>query len=318
MKKIVILPLLAAGMLITLTGCQSAGPTKAELARQAGIDYMDNAQYAEAIESFENAYALCDEKMPNTKTDIALYEAACEYNLGDYEALIGVCDRILELQENGDAYYLRGVANLKLGSEEKAEEDFDRASELNKKDYQMFLNIYHHYEEISKSAVGDKYIRNALALPDDTMDDYYQKGYIYYYLGEYSEALDKLAIPVDNKVEDAMLLMGEAYLSMDDSVRARNIFQQYLDEFKESAKAYNGLALCDLADHAYDAALNDIGTGLGAKPDEDTRRELLYNEIVAYEMKLEFDTAKVKAESFVQTYPEDEDGQREYAFLSSR
>ena len=51
-----------------------------------------------------------------------------------------------------------------------------------------------------------------------------------------------------------------------------------------------------------------IGSGLAAKPKGKVRRELLYNEIVAYEMKLDFDTAKAKAESFAENYPEDEDG----------
>ncbi len=312
------LPFIAAGMLV-FTGCQSGGPTKLELLRKSGIDNMNKGQYEEAIESFKKAYALCDDKMPKTKTDIALYEATCQYNLEDYDALIAVCDQILEVQQSGDAYYFRGVAHMKQGDEDAAADDFDNASELNRSDYQMFLNIYHQYEEISKSAIGDKYIQKALAIPNDSMEDYYQKGYIYYYLGEYEKALDELADPVEAKDEDAMILMGESYLALGDSARARYIFQKYLDGTKKgSAKAYNGLALCDLADHAYEAALANIGSGLAAKPKGKIRRELLYNEIVAYEMKLDFDTAKIKAESFVQNYPEDLDGQREYAFLSSR
>lgn len=318
MKRIYMLPIIAAGMLAMLTGCAAQGPSKVEQSRQAGIDLMNNGQYSEALESFEEAFASCDEKMPNTKTDILLFEAACLLKMDDYENLIPKCSEVLELQESGDAYYMRGTALLSLGEEEKAAEDFDRASELNKNDYQMFLNIYRQYEMISQSAIGDKYIQKALAIPNNTMDDYYQKGYIYFYLGEYAEALDELAVPVENKEEDAMILMGQAYLSLDDGVRARNIFQQYLENYKGNPKAYNGLALCDITDKAYDTALEDIGKGLAADPDDSTRRELLYNEIVAYEMKLDFETAKVKSESFVENYPDDEEGKREHDFLSTR
>ncbi len=48
------------------------GPSEVELARNEGISYMEQADYQNAITAFENAYNLCDEKMPETKTDISL------------------------------------------------------------------------------------------------------------------------------------------------------------------------------------------------------------------------------------------------------
>ena len=51
---------------------------------------------------------------------------------------------------------------------------------------------------------------------------------------------------------------------------------------------------------------------------DSSRRDLLYNEIVVYEKKHDFQTAKQKAEEFMQLYPDDEAGQREYDFLSTR
>ena len=66
-----------AAVMLLLTGCGNKTREQLESDRDAGIAYMDQAQYEQAVSSFESAYALCDEKMPETKTDISLYEAAC-------------------------------------------------------------------------------------------------------------------------------------------------------------------------------------------------------------------------------------------------
>ena len=51
---------------------------------------------------------------------------------------------------------------------------------------------------------------------------------------------------------------------------------------------------------------------------DSSKRDLLYNEIVVYEKKMDFATAKQKAEEFMQLYPDDEAGQKEYDFLITR
>ena len=74
-------------MCVLLAGCRDKGPSEVELARNEGISYMEQADYQNAITAFENAYNLCDEKMPETKTDISLYEAACQFKTADFEGV---------------------------------------------------------------------------------------------------------------------------------------------------------------------------------------------------------------------------------------
>ena len=50
----------------------------------------------------------------------------------------------------------------------------------------------------------------------------------------------------------------------------------------------------------------------------DEMQSLLFNEIVAYEKKLDFSTAQEKAVSYVGMYPEDEEAAKELDFLKSR
>lgn len=317
MKSVRWIPVLAAAALL-LTGCGDNTEEKLKTAREEGISQMEQGEYEAAVASFEQAYALCDEKMPETKTDISLYEAACELKLEDYEDVKSVCSRMLELGGNADAYYMRGTAFLQQGEMDAAKADFDSATELDPTDYTMSLNIYRQYEAISQSAVGDEYLQKALTSDSTTMDDYYEKGNIYYYLGDYEKAQEMLAKPVEEKYEPAMLLMGQSYLAQGDTTSAWVVFQQYKESVGETATAYNGLALCDIADGAYDAALEDIQAGLALELTDETKRDLLYNEIVAYEKKLDFETAKAKASEFMELYPNDEEGQKEYDFLITR
>ena len=302
-----------AAVMLLLTGCGNKTREQLESDRDAGIAYMDQAQYEQAVTSLESAYALCDEKMPETKTDISLYEAACQMKLEDYESVKNTCTRILELGENAEAYYMRGVAFLKLGDTDAA-----KAAVMEPNDYEMFLSIYQQYEAINQSAVGDQYLQQVLNNESTGLEDDYQKGSIYYYLGDYEKAATALARPVEAKKEDAMRLMGQVYLAQGDTQSAWVVYQQYKETFGETAESYNGIALCDIADGDYDTALQDIQQGLSLDVSDSSKRDLLYNEIVVYEKKMDFATAKQKAEEFMQLYPDDEAGQKEYDFLITR
>lgn len=310
--------LLLAALCAILAGCRDRGPTKAELARDEGISFMDMEEYEDAIASFENAYALCDDKMPKTRADILLYEAACQFRMEDYESVKNTCTKVLELLENADAYYMRGASFLKLGDMDAARADFDAASLMTPEDYGLFLNIYMQYEAQDLSAVGDEYLQKALQMDGTEMEDYYQKGNIYFYLGDYVRAQELLARPADAKHKKAMMLMGNVYLKLNDPSHARNIFQQYLEEYGDDAQAYNGIVLCELADGSYDAAISAAATGLALECDDSVKRDLMYNRIVAYEKKYDFETAAELAKQFLEQFPKDAEAQKEYDFLITR
>ena len=44
----------------------------------------------------------------------------------------------------------------------------------------------------------------------------------------------------------------------------------------------------------------------------------MYNTIVAYEYQGDFENARAKAQEYVEKYPSDERGTREYTFLQTR
>ena len=157
----------------------------------------------------------------------------------------------------------------------------------------------------------------ALELEPQDGEDCYHRGRIYEYEKNYEAARDELKTAMEQGYEDAMLLLGRVYLEMEDPASARSMYQEYLQKSEQGAKAYNGLAMCDIYDGAYDSALENIAQGLKENSKED-EQGLLYNEIVAYEYKRDFATAKEKMKIYLEQYPEDEAALRENEFLSTR
>ena len=108
-------------------------------------------------------------------------------------------------------------AQLHEGNQEDAKADFDSAVNLMPDDYDLYLNIYETYREMNLSAVGGEYLQSALAIEGTEQEDYYNRGRIYFYLGDYDKAQSELIKVVEQKYEPAMTLMG----LRDNAVRVR-------------------------------------------------------------------------------------------------
>ena len=199
---------------------------------------------------------------------------------------------------------------------ENAREDFVRALE-GYKDYNLYINIYQIYAEKNKELDGAEYLEMALNMEPKTGEDYYHRGRIFEYQKEYERAKDALITSMNMEYADAMLLLGRIYLEMDDPASAASLYREYLSASDKDARAYNGLAICDIYNGNYDSALQNISQGL-AENDEEEKQSLLYNEIVAYEYKRDFMTAKSKMAVYLELYPDDAEGLRENEFLSTR
>ena len=287
--------------------------------RGLGMAYMGLAEYEKAEEAFEIALEYTDDRMPENTQDIQLYLATVQYREEKYEDTVTTCDGILEntSKGNADAYFLRGASYLHEGLQEDAAKDFDAAVSLTPTDYDLYLNIYECYNQQNLSGLGGEYLQSALNIQGNDMEHSYNRGRIYYYLENYEQAQSQLIGPVEQKYEPAMYLIGKVYLAQEDFEHAQAIYQQIQSEFGESAEVYNGLALCAMENGDYDSALTYITQGLSLDGTEG-KQELYFNEIVAYERKLDFATAKAKAQEYIQNYPSDEAGQKEWVFLSTR
>ncbi len=284
--------------------------------RGLGMAYMELAQYNEAAQAFEAALDSADSRMEDNVLDVELYLATSQYRGGRYDDTAATCDHILESFESADAYFLRGASRLHEDMQEEASADFDAAVALRPNSYDLYLDIYESYRELNLSGLGSSYLQSALAIQGEDTEHYYNRGRIYYYLEDYEEAQRQLSGPVEAEYEPAMYLMGRVYLALQDYVHAEGMYRRVEEKSGKSAATCNGLALCALSSGEYDMALSYIADGL--ELDSGDKRELYFNEIVAYEKKMDFATAKAKAQEYMQRYPADEAGAREWTFLSTR
>ena len=166
-------------------------------------------------------------------------------------------------------------------------------------------------------ADGTSYLDAALQTEPESMEDYCNRGLVYYYMEDYVSAQTELIEAINKGSKEAVLLMGSVYQAQGDYDNARTMYNQYISENTDNARGYSGLAACDLSQGDYDGALEKIEQGIQTA-DADELQDLLFNEIVVYEKKLDFATALTKTREYLDMYPDDTDAQKEEAFLKSR
>lgn len=297
--------------------CISAGYKLAQSYRGSGIVKLRTGDYQGAIDDLTNA--LNDEKTGKSdRKDLLEYRAAAELKAGLYDQAMADCQTLAEdYSLNANDYYLTGCVALAMDSYDEASSNFSEAYGSDST-YEMAIQIYEAYLGQDMEADGTRYLEAALKTEAKTADDYCERGKVYYYMDDYENARTELTTAADKGSTEATLILGMVYMAQGDTSNARSFYQQYIDaDGDDPAKGYNGLALCDISDGDYDSALQNISQGLGDAT-SDEMRDLLFNEIVVYEKKLDLSTALSKAQEYVQTFKDDDAAAKELTFLQSR
>lgn len=287
------------------------------ISRGRGIAYMGLTEYEEASACFEEALRLSSGLLQPVDYDLNYYLAASytkEERFGDAEAVYGA---ILNMKpEETQAYFLRGNVRMELGKDDEATADFDRAAALEPENYDLLIQIYEVLANYRQEEQGKIYLQSALEREDNKLS-VYDKGRIYYYLGEYQKACLALEEAKDRHGASAYLYLGRAYEATGDYNYASSVYNAYLTKDSTNAEMYNQLGLCEMKKGEYEKALDAFQSGLGVE-NQNIRQTLAYNEIVAYEYLGDFQKATVLMKTYLKNYPDDENAQREYEFLSTR
>lgn len=295
----------------------SNGYKPTESFRGAGIARLRMGDAEGAVDAFTKALGT-DKGGKSLRQDILSYRATAELQAGLEDDAMADCQTLAsDYSMNADTYFLTGSVALAMDGYDEAASNFQQAYG-EKPDYAMALQIYEAYEERDMEADGTRYLEAVLENAPKNAQDYYERGHIYYCMEDYDNAKKELTKAADKGSAQAELLLGTVCLAQGDTAAARSMYQDYLN-LEESSKApgYNGMALCDLADGDPDSALANIASGLESAGTNEMQ-ELLFNEIAAYEKKLDFSTAYAKAQEYVKMYPDDKEAQKELAFLKSR
>ena len=297
--------------------CISAGYKLAQSYRGSGIVKLRTGDYQGAIDDLTNA--LNDEKTGKSdRKDLLEYRAAAELKAELYDQAMADCQTLAEdYSLNANDYYLTGCVALAMDSYDEASSNFTEAYGEDAT-YDRAIQIYEAYLEKDMEADGTRYLEAALKTEPKNAEDYCNRGKVYYYMEDYSNAQKELTEAVNQKSTEGMLLLGMVYRAQGDTSNARSMYQQYVSaDGSDPAKGYNGLSLCDMDDGSYDSALENISKGLEDASTEEMQ-DLLFNEIVVYEKKLDFSTALSKMQEYIKMFPDDENAAKELTFLQSR
>ena len=136
-----------------------------------------------------------------------------------------------------------------------------------------------------------------------------EKGVEYLEKGEYDQAVEQFeqAIEKNKNTGDAWRGIGIAKWEQKDYKGARNAFRKALDNNAEkTGTIYNLIGNCDLKLGKAKEALNYYNLGLEQDDvSKKMKKEMKYNIIVAYEKMEDWESAEVKLEEYLESYPND-------------
>lgn len=282
--------------------------------RGEGIAYMKLGNYKSAVMAFEEALEQAGGKVTDTELDICYYMAQAQYENGDYEDAIDTCSNLLIYdEENADALYLRGTLYLTQDNKKDASSDFTKMLKYDDSS-SRYIDAYKSMMPYDKEAANE-YLSKALdsvnSDSEKTAEEFLNAGIIYYYMKEYDDAADNLEKAKEEKSE-AVYYLVLVYSEKKDHESALKYATQYAENEK-SEQAYNMLGLCSIEAGDYDAAIAAFEKGI--KVGGALSKELMKNQIIAYEKSSDYENAMKKASDYLETYPDDEDIKKEYIFL---
>ena len=284
--------------------------------RGAGIANLRLGNYEEAIDAFTTALGY--QKLKKAlRADLLSYRATAFTKAKRYDEAMADCQALVqEGAQTSNTWFLTGEVALAMDAYDEASASFDRAYDQ-EPTYDMAIRIYQVYLNEDMEADGTRYLETALLTEAKTTEDLCNRGRIYYYMEDYESAHQELTEASRKNSKEALLLLGMVYLAQKDISNARSMYQEYCSEVRDSAKGYNGLAQCDIAEGKYADALDEISMGLLSATTEEMQ-DLLYNQIVVYEQRLDFATALQLTKEYLEKFPDDTQIRREQAFLQSR
>lgn len=273
----------ACACALVLGGCGRSGEvTEQQMAlRSQGMEQALSGDYESAVASYNEALSLADMRAGALELDIASYKASAQYYAGDVEGAIETCTAVLDLKKSAEMYLTRGLLYREAGDTESANADFQAAKDMT------------------------------------SSKDLIMLGRLSYYMEDYNGAKGYLEQAYKNGDQESLYWQGELYWQMGNKDYAVTLYQSYLEEHADHPSIYARVASYQMDQGDYESALSTIQDGI-ALEDAGSMQELLGYEIAVYERMGDFETAKLKMESYLESYPEDEDAAREYVFLKTR
>ena len=316
-KKAITLTLATACALTLCTGCSNERKENQKELRLEGIAYMEGEKYENALKKFEEALELSLGEIGAIEKDICFYKAEAQFMLGDKEGAIQTYTAIIEFDESPQAYYLRGNLYYNLGEDEKALADYEKALEKDKDNYDLYIGVYEVLSAKGKDKEAQDCLNKALEIKGNSAQDKLQKGRITLLLGEKQAAIALFEEAVNGKEYQALYYLASIYSDLGDEASAESNMDAYIESGVADSNSLYEIANKELAKGKYDIAIECLKAAL--KLEKVPNKQILTKTLViAYEHKLDFESALEVMKEYVEAYPDDEEAQRELTFLETR
>jgi tetratricopeptide (TPR) repeat protein/predicted Ser/Thr protein kinase len=130
-----------------------------------GVFYEHQGRYAEAARMFQQVVALAPDSFTAYSNLGAVYVLS-----GDFEKAIKPCEKSIAIRPNGSAYSNLGVAQFYLRHYYEAATNFEKAADLNPKDYTIWRNVGDgFYWAQGKRPQADAAYQKAIGLAEDAL-----------------------------------------------------------------------------------------------------------------------------------------------------
>lgn len=303
----------------TLTGCQSSKARQLETQyRLEGIKKIESGAYANAIDDFNKALKQAKGTIDDEELDITYYKAQAQILANDTNAALKTYKALISYdKKNEKAYYLRGKLYLALSKQTEAEHDFTKAVKVSKKNYDLNFQIYSDLNKAGFTEDAKGYLTSITKFSGSDAKDYAMRGKAFLLLQKYDKAKTQLQKAIDKKSKEAQVYMARLYQEQGDTKEAQKLYESYVNENKKDGNALASLGTMLLEQGDYDNAIKYLKLALKTDTLSD-KQTVLKNQILAYEYKSDFSTAKTLMSSYVKAYPKDTQALRENEFLQTR
>ena len=122
-KRFLYMILIVIMAVLALMGCSSERKERQLQLREQGIAYLENGNYAKALEKLQLALDESLGEIGALELDICYYKAEAQYMLGQVEEAIATYTAVIGYNNSSKAYYLRGNLYYHQGQEELALSD---------------------------------------------------------------------------------------------------------------------------------------------------------------------------------------------------
>lgn len=293
-------------------------PSSVNAYRGIGIVCMKQGRYEDAVEAFDKALEHLRREKGEQGCDILAYRAEAKEKSSDYAGAAEDYEKLISYNYEKEQMYLYlGYVYLAQGDCAAALTCFQQSINIDHRDFEKYLEMIEKLKQYgftdSAAVVADA----ALSVPARSAQDRFYHGLLYLEKGQEKEAFSEFEQSYNAGFDAAGYYLGYCYEQREQYSEAELIYQKQLALSPEDARLYNQLAVCRIKQEKYEDALVFIRQGLALEDDEVTD-DLLWNQIICYERKKDFDTAAELLIQYLSLYPEDQEAALELSYIVSR